>query len=109
MSTGLGRRTFILRTGQVLVGGALSSAAITTRAEDATEAIDAFYEMSADTQAKCATCEYWGGIRKISRDGKAVLTQSLGWCNNPKSAHYNTLTTPETGPMKSWRRWQVLT
>jgi anaerobic selenocysteine-containing dehydrogenase len=109
MSNHLGRRTFLVRTGQALVGGALGSVAFTARAGDATKALDAFYEMSADTQSKCATCEYWGGIRKISMDGQAVLTQSLGWCNNPDSAHYNTLTTPETGPMKSWKRWQVLT
>ncbi len=35
------------------------------------------FEMSSDTEGKCATCKYWGGIRKLSEDGKTISAQSL--------------------------------
>jgi len=67
-----------------------------------------FYSVKASTSGKCATCAFWGGIRKLSDDRSAVLTQSLGWCNNPESKRFGQLTTPESGPMKSWSKWPVL-
>jgi hypothetical protein len=66
------------------------------------------YAMNSTTEGKCATCAFWGGIRRLSDDRQTVLTQSLGWCNNPDSKRYGQLTTPETGPMKSWRKWQLI-
>lgn len=56
----------------------------------------------------CATCRFWGGRRRVSEDKQAVYSESLGWCNNPDSYHYQAMTTPETGPMKSWLKWEAL-
>ena len=59
---------------------------------------------------RCATCEYWGGMRKLSVDNKQVLAQSLGWCNNPGSPNHGKLTSPDH-EMKMpgiWKRWAVL-
>jgi hypothetical protein len=66
------------------------------------------FEMSSDTEGKCATCKYWGGIRKLSKDRKTVSAQSLGYCNNPESHNYHKTTTPETGPMKAWSKWGAI-
>lgn len=85
--------------GSLLLGTAPASAAMDH---------DEFYSMSSGTEGKCATCVFWGGMRKLSEDRETVLTQSLGWCNNPDSQRYHQLTTPETGPMESWRKWPLI-
>lgn len=106
-----GRRQFISRSGQLIAGGLLGSTALSAQASQASHASGSggeYYEMDAATEGHCATCEFWGGIRKLTRDQKQVLVQSLGWCNNPDSHHYQQLTTPETGPMASWKKWGVL-
>jgi hypothetical protein len=67
--------------------------------------------VSTDMTGKCGTCEFWGGVRKISADGKTVSFESAGakgWCNNPKSPNYHKLTMPEQGPMPMWRKWGAL-
>ncbi len=102
------RRRFIYRTGQLLAGGLLGSTLLRAQAADAPASSDDFYTMDAATKGKCATCEYWGGVRRLTKDQKQVLVQSLGWCNNPASHNYQRLTTPETGPMQSWTKWGVL-
>ncbi|MGR8949346.1 MAG: hypothetical protein ACU84Q_14980 [Gammaproteobacteria bacterium] len=66
------------------------------------------YGVSADTTNKCATCVFWGGERHVSRDHTMVHVQSLGMCNNPASANYHTITSPDTGPMKAWVKWPAL-
>lgn len=96
------RRSFIRRTGQLVVGGVLGVAVSRANAT-------AGFDMSSSTQGKCATCKFWGGIRRVSQDGQTVTAESLGWCNNPESKMYQKTTTPETGPMKSWRKWDALT
>ncbi len=55
----------------------------------------------------CATCVFWGGTRKLIRDGDAVVAKSLGWCNNPESPNYGKLTSPEH-LMPQWKKWGVL-
>ena len=67
-----------------------------------------YFEVSTDVKEQCATCAYWGGKRRVSKDGKKVLSSSLGICNNPKSPNYQKTTTPETGPMKVWKKWDAL-
>ena len=98
----INRRDLLGKTGALIafatVGGALSSSANA----------GLHFEMESDTEGKCATCNYWGGIRKLSKDGKTVISQSLGYCNNPKSHNYHKTTTPETGPMKAWSKWSVI-
>lgn len=62
----------------------------------------------ASEQGVCATCRFWGGMRRVSEDKQSVYSESLGWCNNPASHHYQTTTTPVTGPMKSWQKWEAI-
>jgi len=97
------RRQFLGSTGKLMAFTALVSGAATTTANAGLK-----YEMSSSTEGKCSTCRYWGGIRKLSKDGKTVISQSLGYCNNPESHNYHKTTTPETGPMKKWRKWEVI-
>ncbi|OQW94123.1 MAG: hypothetical protein BWK79_07490 [Beggiatoa sp. IS2] len=99
------RRHFMRRTTQLAVGGALGSLLIGVHAGETDKGV---YETSTDTEGKCATCEFWGGIRKVSKDGKILIAQSVGWCNNPESHNYHNLTTPDTGPMPLWRKWGIL-
>lgn len=102
------RRRFMYRAGQLVAGGLLGSTLLHAQAADAPASGDNFYPVDASTEGKCATCEYWGGVRRVTRDRNQVLVQSLGWCNNPESHHFQRLTTPETGPMESWKKWGVL-
>ena len=100
--TKLNRRELIGKTGALFAlataGGIASSSA----------KAGLHFEMSSDVEGQCATCNYWGGIRKISEDGKTVSAQSLGYCNNPESHNYHKTTTPETGPMKKWLKWGAI-
>ncbi len=64
--------------------------------------------IDASQEGVCATCRYWGGQRRVSQDKEKVYCESLGWCNNPESHNYQTTTTPITGPMKAWRKWEAL-
>ena len=68
---------------------------------------DAF-TVKAKEPGLCATCQFWGGVRRVSEDKGTVYCESLGWCNNPKSHHYQSKTTPVTGPMDSWKKWEAL-
>ena len=99
----LNRRKFIGNTGKLMAFTALGSGIASSNASAGLK-----YEMSSSTEGKCATCRYWGGIRKLTKDGETVISQSLGYCNNPKSHNYHKTTTPETGPMKLWRKWEVI-
>ena len=66
------------------------------------------YVMSSSVEQHCVTCEFWGGQRRVSEDGKAITVGGLGWCNNPESPNFQKLTSPEHGPMKTWRKWSAL-
>ena len=102
------RRRFIYHTGQLIAGGVLGSTLLHAQAGDAPASSEDFYPMDASTEGKCATCEFWGGVRRLTKDRKQVLVQSLGWCNNSTSHHFQQLTTPETGPMDAWTKWGAL-
>lgn len=111
------RRSFIGQSGRLVVGALLGNhlvqAAASTPMEDHEhekdeEGSSQGFVTAADVTGRCATCQYWGGIRRVSEDRQQVVTQSLGWCNNPKSPHYRQTTTPDTGPMKAWRHWNAL-
>ena len=99
------RRSFMHRTAQVALGGFLGSLVSNTSASSDI----AGFALDSSTEGKCATCNFWGGIRKLSADGKSITTQSLGWCNNPKSHNYQKMTPPDLGPMKAWKKWGALT
>ncbi len=102
--TDANRRIFMHRTGQLMIGGLLGSVVAHTASADH----EAGFAMPSSTEGRCITCRYWGGIRKISKDGKVIITQSLGWCNNPKSMSYQKMTPPDFGPMKAWQKWDAL-
>lgn len=65
------------------------------------------FVVKAAEEGVCATCAYWGGIRKLSGDGQNIECESTGWCNNRKSRFFGMRTTPRTGPMASWKKWDL--
>ena len=107
------RRNFLKNGGLVLASGMLGGVGIAANAADmehggslkSMKGVDSFV-VDASEKGICATCEYWGGVRRTTEDKKSVYCESLGWCNNSKSRHYQTKTTPATGPMKSWKKWE---
>jgi hypothetical protein len=66
------------------------------------------YVMQSDVTQRCATCEFWGGPRRLAADGKTITVTGLGWCNNKQSPNFQKITSPEHGPMEVWKKWQVL-
>jgi anaerobic selenocysteine-containing dehydrogenase len=58
----------------------------------------------------CATCQFWGGMRKVSKDKKTVTAQSMGWCNNTNSMSYQKLTSADKVMKKTgiWKKWSAL-
>ena len=66
--------------------------------------------ISAAAQKTCATCQYWGGMRKLSTDKGQVTAQSMGWCNNPASPNYQKLTEADHEMTKPgvWKKWDLL-
>jgi hypothetical protein len=107
------RRTVLKRGGAILTMGVLGSLGLHAAAAEhegqmkGQKGVPAVL-VSADQQGLCATCRFWGGIRRASEDKKTVACESLGWCSNPESANYQTMTTPVTGPMQSWKKWEAL-
>lgn len=97
------RREFVRRTGQLMVGGLLGGGMITQAS-----AAQRGFSMSSSTEGQCISCKYWGGVRRISEDGKTITAESLGWCNNPNSMQYQKMTPPDFGPMKKWVKWGAL-
>jgi hypothetical protein len=100
------RRSFIAGVAAAVV------AVLTGAARTRGAAGDPEFSLSSATVGKCGTCGFWGGVRKIAADGKTVSFRkesASGWCNNPKSPNYHKKTTPGTGPMASWRKWDALT
>ncbi len=68
------------------------------------------HAIDASTTDTCATCQYWGGMRKISKDKKQVFAQSMGWCNNPNSMNHQKLTMADHKMKKTgiWKKWGAL-
>lgn len=65
------------------------------------------FVVKASEEGVCATCTYWGAIRKVSGDSQTIECESTGWCNNRKSRYFGMRTTPRTGPMASWKKWEL--
>lgn len=116
---GHNRREILKSGGAVLAAGVLGSVGLSVRASgheskaghggqhEGRKGVDAFV-VSASEEGICATCRYWGGVRRATEDRHFVHCESLGWCNNPDSHNYQTMTTPNTGPMKAWKKWEAL-
>lgn len=107
------RRNFLTTAGKCL----LSMAALGSVTAHATGEHAHMHEGSGDGLAVdatlkdvCATCQFWGGMRKISDDKKTVIAQSMGWCNNPDSPNHQKLTAADHRMNKPgiWKKWPAL-
>jgi len=101
------RRTFLGLVACGLGVGAGATRALAAAEHASGDSATAF-AIAADTKDRCGTCQFWGGRRRVSDDGKSVLAESLGTCNNPPSHNFRKVTTPETGPMPLWKKWEAL-
>jgi anaerobic selenocysteine-containing dehydrogenase len=108
------RRGFLVKSAAVVAGSVLGSAVLPSiaRAQAHMGGIGHGeadgYVIPASIENHCGTCKFWGGPRLISSDKKTITATGLGWCNNPKSANYQKLTTPDNGPMDTWVKWGAL-
>lgn len=102
------RRNILKKGGALLTAGLLGGVASQAMAGEHRYKQMRAFAVDAGKEGVCATCRFWGGIRRAAEDKKTVYCESLGWCNNPESHNYQRTTTPITGPMKSWRKWEAL-
>ncbi len=110
------RRAFIAKTFGGIAGAIMLPSVIRTAVAVAEESHETMlgrggndgYIMDSSVKRHCATCEFWGGPRLVSEDGKTLTITGLGWCNNPASPNYQKMTSPDHGPMDTWRKWRVL-
>lgn len=117
------RRGFVIKSAALLLGSVLVPATVRRAAAEDKNAMkmggmpmsDSMgeggtdgYVMSTTAKNRCSTCEFWGGPRRVSADGRTLTTTGLGWCNNPDSPNYRKQTSPDHGPMSTWRKWRAL-
>ena len=106
------RRNFLASSGKLIFGTvALGSMAGYAAAEEHMhEASGEGHSLDAKVENTCATCQFWGGMRKISKDKMTVTAQSMGWCNNPDSPNYQKLTMADHEMKKAgiWKKWAAL-
>lgn len=110
MST-LTRRMFLSDSRTLFVGAvALAAGGAHAAEEHSHGSAGDGLAIPATDEDTCATCLYWGGMRKLSEDGKAVIAQSMGWCNNPDSPNHRKLTAADHRMKKAdtWKRWPAL-
>jgi len=107
------RRNFLTASGKLLVGtfalGSLGAHAMEEQ-EHAHGGSAARLVLDATAENVCATCQFWGGMRMVSEDRAQVVTQSMGWCNNPDSPNLRKLTMADHQMKKPgiWVRWGAL-
>jgi anaerobic selenocysteine-containing dehydrogenase len=106
------RRDFLTNSAKFIAGSAALAAGGVIAASHEHDHGAAGEGMAVDAAAKdtCGTCQYWGGMRKISKDKKQVTAQSMGWCNNPDSMNYQKLTTADHMMKKPgiWKKWTAI-
>ena len=105
------RRNFLATSGKLIVGTvALGSLGAVAADEHAHGGSGDGLVIDAGTENVCATCQFWGGMRKISKDKKEVVAQSMGWCNNPASPNHMKLTAADHVMQKEgiWTKWPAL-
>ena len=107
------RRDFLAASGTLLIG----TAALGSLAAHASEEHEPMHggpgnglAVDATVKDTCATCQFWGGMRMISGDRKQVISQSMGWCNNPDSPNHQKLTMADHQMKKPgiWKQWAAL-
>jgi hypothetical protein len=105
------RRSFLSTTGKLLVStAALGSLPVYAAEVHHDHGSGHGLIIDAATENRCATCQFWGGMRKLSKDNKQVIVQSMGWCNNPDSPNHHKLTAADHTMKKAgiWKKWAVL-
>jgi hypothetical protein len=118
------RRTFGLQLAGIAAAAAATSIGVAEAAEPAPPVAAAVpeadgWKLSAGSTMQCGTCEFWGGMRKVSTDGKEVSAISYGWCNNPKCRNYQGMSAPvheaagsvichAGNPHDCWTKWGAL-
>jgi hypothetical protein len=105
------RRQFLTGTGSLFVSAAaLSPLSALAFEQDQQSGKEEGIIVNASLQNRCATCQYWGGMRRLNQDKSLVIAQSMGWCNNPDSAKYQKLTEADNHMMKPeiWVKWPAI-
>ena len=107
------RRDFLCGSVKLLIGAsALASTAVVASSHDGPMDHGSGHGLEIDASAKdtCATCQYWGGMRKLSDARDIVVAQSMGWCNNPDSMNFQKLTTADHNMQRTgvWRKWDII-
>lgn len=105
------RRRFLATSGKLLVGtAAFGSVTAYAAGEHQKHGAGDGLVIDAAKKDTCATCQYWGGMRKVPDDSKQVIAQSMGWCNNPDSPNHQKLTAADHNMKKAgvWKKWAVL-
>jgi anaerobic selenocysteine-containing dehydrogenase len=107
------RRNFLATSGKLLAGTvALGSLAALAAEEQARTHAGPGEGLAVDASSEnvCATCRFWGGMRRVSADKTQVVAQSMGWCNNPDSPNHQKLTAADHQMKKPgiWRKWGAL-
>jgi len=57
---------------------------------------------------RCATCEYWRGMRNVSKNGKLVEYERLGQCSNSRSLKRGKEISGTEIPCNYWLQWSAL-
>jgi hypothetical protein len=107
------RRNFLGASAKLLIGAsALASTSVLASKHGGHKGHGSGHglEIDASTKDTCATCQYWGGMRKLSDAKDKVVAQSMGWCNNPDSMNFQKLTTADHEMKKTgiWRKWDII-
>ena len=105
------RRSFLGASGKLLVSTAALGSLSAYAAEEHEDGGSGHgLIVDAASHNRCATCQFWGGMRKVSEDKKQVIAQSMGWCNNPDSPNHQKVTAADHNMKKAgiWKKWAVL-
>jgi aryl-phospho-beta-D-glucosidase BglC (GH1 family) len=106
------RRSFLTTSGKLILGTVALGSLAAHAEEHGHEHGDPGdgQPIPASAENRCATCQFWGGMRKLAEDNKEVIAQSMGWCNNPDSPNHGKLTKPDHEMKKAgiWKRWGAI-
>jgi hypothetical protein len=74
------RRGFLATAGKLALGVAVLGSTVADAGEPHAHA-GGGDGIALETSAtnRCATCDFWGGMRKLALGGKLLTTQSMGW------------------------------
>jgi hypothetical protein len=106
------RRGFISRSGTLIATTATVGLTQSALSQDHSDhgSVGGGLRVSTGTEKTCATCRFWGGMRRLDKDKSEITAQSMGWCNNPDSPNYSKLTQADHQMKKPgiWEKWSVL-